>query len=106
MIGPILINTVGVAAAACSMASFVPQALKIVRERDATSVSLRMYVVTVLAFALWTSYGFLLKSWPLIGSNLVCLALAGLILCLKLRYRPRVLRPRSARQGTGQVPLG
>ena len=87
--GPILINAVGVAAAACSMASFVPQALKIVRERDAGSVSLRMYLVTIIAFALWTSYGVLLKSWPLIGSNLVSLSLAGLILFLKLRYGDR-----------------
>jgi MtN3 and saliva related transmembrane protein len=44
-----------------------------------------MYVVTVIGFALWSTYGVLLKSWPLIGSNLVCLALAGLILVLKIR---------------------
>lgn len=83
----LLINGVGVAAAACSMASFIPQALKIIRERDASSVSLRMYVVTVAGFALWTGYGVLLHSWPLVGSNLVCLALAGFILALKLRLR-------------------
>jgi MtN3 and saliva related transmembrane protein len=85
MSGQILINAVGVAAALCSMASFIPQAVKIVRERDASSVSLRMYVVTVIGFVLWSTYGVLLKSWPLVGSNLVSLALAGLILILKIR---------------------
>ena len=84
---PLAINTVGVAAALCSMSSFVPQVVKILREKNAGSVSLRMYVVTVTGFALWTAYGVLLKSWPLIGSNLVSLGLSGAILVLKRRYR-------------------
>jgi MtN3 and saliva related transmembrane protein len=78
---------VGVAAALCSMSSFVPQALKIWRERDAEAVSLRMYTVTVTGFALWIGYGVLLKSWPLVASNAVCLALSGLILGLTLRFK-------------------
>ena len=89
MTGPFFINTVGVLATACSMVSFIPQAVKIIRERDASSVSLRMYVVTVIGFTLWTAYGFLLKSWPLIGSNLISLSLAGFILILKIRDTPR-----------------
>ena len=81
-----MITAVGVAAAVCSMSSFVPQAVKIWRERDAASVSLRMYVVTVAGFSLWAAYGVALGSWPLVGSNLVCLALSAAILVLKLRY--------------------
>lgn len=81
----LVVNGVGVAAALCSMASFVPQAAKIIRERDASSVSLRMYVVTVVGFSLWLAYGALLGSWPLMASNAVSLTLAGLILVLKLR---------------------
>ncbi|MBS0334316.1 MAG: SemiSWEET transporter [Proteobacteria bacterium] len=80
-----VINAVGVAAALCSVGSFIPQAAKIVRERDASSVSLKMYVVTVIGFALWTTYGVLLGSWPLIVSNLVSFSLSGLVLVLKLR---------------------
>lgn len=81
----LLINALGVVAALCSMASFVPQVVKIWRERDASAVSLRMYIVTVTGFALWSAYGALLGSWPLVGSNLVCLGLAAAILTLKLR---------------------
>jgi MtN3 and saliva related transmembrane protein len=87
MTDQILINAVGVAAAICSMASFVPQVIKIIRARDASSVSTRMYIVTVVGFALWASYGMLLKSWPLIGSNLVSFSLSGLILILKFCFR-------------------
>ena len=39
------------------MTSFLPQVIKIAREKDASSVSLRMYVVTVTGFALWIVYG-------------------------------------------------
>ncbi len=81
------INAVGVVAAACSIGSFIPQVAKIVRERDASSVSLRMYVVTVTGFALWTVYGVLLASWPLTASNLVSLTLAAIVLILKIGYR-------------------
>lgn len=79
-------NAVGVGAAVCSMASFLPQILKIVRERDAASVSLRMYVVTVTGFCLWIAYGVLIDSWPVAGSNVVCLVLSATILALKWRY--------------------
>jgi MtN3 and saliva related transmembrane protein len=91
-----LVTTViGVLAALCSMASFAPQAIKILRERDASGVSLRMYAITVVGFSLWSAYGFMLRSWPLLGANLVCLALAGLILTLKLRDNRREDGPRS-----------
>ncbi len=68
------------------MSSFVPQIVKIVREKDASSISLRMYLVTVAGFVLWTAYGVLLGSWPVWASNAVNLALAGAILGLKWRY--------------------
>jgi len=79
------INSVGVAAALCSMASFIPQAIKIIREHDASSVSLRTYLATVAGFVLWLAYGVLLESWPLAAANAVSLSLASLILILKLR---------------------
>ncbi|MES2341376.1 MAG: SemiSWEET transporter [Pseudomonadota bacterium] len=80
---PSLTDLVGTLAALCSMASFVPQIAKIWREKDAASVSLRMYVVTVTGFVLWTAYGVLIESWPVAASNTVCLALSAAILTLK-----------------------
>jgi MtN3 and saliva related transmembrane protein len=79
-------NIVGVGAALCSMTSFVPQIVKIWKERDASSVSLRMYLVTVTGFVLWTVYGVLIGSWPVAASNIVCLALSAAILALKWRF--------------------
>jgi MtN3 and saliva related transmembrane protein len=85
-------NLVGVGAALCSMASFTPQIVKIWRERDASSVSLRMYVVTVAGFVLWTAYGLLTDSWPIAVSNTVCLVLSAAVLVLKWRFGIRNAR--------------
>jgi MtN3 and saliva related transmembrane protein len=82
-------NIVGTGAALCSMTSFAPQIVKIWRERDASSVSLRMYVVTVTGFCLWVAYGVLIDSWPVAVSNIVCLAMSATILGLKWRFSGR-----------------
>ena len=82
-----LADMVGTAAALCSMASFTPQIVKIWRERDAAAISLRMYVVTVTGFTLWTIYGVLTGSWPVIAANSICLLLSAVILALKWRFR-------------------
>jgi MtN3 and saliva related transmembrane protein len=84
--GQAIADAVGTAAGICSMSSFVPQIVKIVRARDASSVSLHMYLVTVTGFVLWITYGALLGSWPVWASNAVNLALAGTILGLRWRY--------------------
>ncbi len=78
-------DIVGTLAALCSMASFPPQIVRILRDREADAVSLRMYVVTVTGFSLWIAYGVLSRSWPVIGSNTVCLILSAIILGLKWR---------------------
>ena len=91
---PLIPTLLGAAAALCSMGSFVPQALKVLRTGDSSGVSTRMYVITVIGFLLWSAYAALLRSWPLLASTLVCTALSALILTLKLRDRsPRKAAP-------------
>ena len=53
----LLANVVGTAAALCSITSFAPQMIKIWREKDASSVSLKTYSLTVTCIVLWTTYG-------------------------------------------------
>ena len=66
------------------MVSFTPQAWKIIRTRETKDISAGMYSLTVSAFAFWCLYGALLREWPLIISNGVCLALSGFILAMTL----------------------
>ena len=93
----IIVDGLGIGAALCSMASFTPQVVKIWQAKDAGSVSLRMYAVSVLGFSLWTTYGVLIGRWPLVACNAVCLAMCVAILVLKWRYRD------AGRQVTGST---
>lgn len=93
-----LIDAIGVAAAGCSMSSFVPQLVKIWKDKDASSVSLKMFALTVIGFGLWMTYGVFKGGWPLVMSNAVCLALAAAILVSKLIVE-RGARPGTAHQG-------
>ena len=86
MADKVAIEIIGSAAALCSMTSFVPQLVKIWRERDAAAVSLRMYAVSVLGFSLWTAYGLLIVQWPVVACNAACLAMCLTILALKWRF--------------------
>ena len=74
-----LVSILGTAAAIASTVSFAPQALQIIRTRQTKDISLGMYTITVIGFALWCAYGVLLRQWPLIASNTICLALSGTI---------------------------
>lgn len=83
---PPIAAVVGAAAALLSITSFAPQILKIWKEKDASSVSLRTYIVTVTGFACWIVYGVLIKAWPVIASNLACLLMSGAVLAMKWRF--------------------
>jgi len=77
-------NIIGFIAGILSTTSFAPQVYKAWRE-GTQSISLRMYLITVTSFTLWTVYGLLLKSPPLIIFNALSLGMSGTILALKLR---------------------
>ena len=80
-------DLVGYAAAILTTVAFVPQALKSWRTRDLYGVSLTMYSLFTLGVALWLAYGIILGAWPIIVANVVTLALAGMVLALKILHR-------------------
>jgi MtN3 and saliva related transmembrane protein len=93
-VSALVADAVGVGAARCSMTSFAPQIAKMWRERDASSVSLRMYLVTVAGFSLWIAYGALVESWPVAVSNGISFVMSAAVLSLKWRFsRARARRP-------------
>ena len=85
----LLANVVGTAAALCSITSFAPQVIKIARERDASAVSLRTYVLTCTCFVLWTIYGVLTGALPIIIANALAGCMAASVLFMKWKFRDR-----------------
>lgn len=80
------IEWLGYAAAILTSIAFVPQAVKTIRSRDTSGISLGMYVIFTIGIGFWFAYGLALGSWPMILANITTFALAATILLLKLRH--------------------
>ena len=76
----------GYIAATCTTLSFVPQAMKTIRTRDTSGISLSMYVVFTVGIGFWFGYGVFLQSWPMIVSNAITFGLSSTNLGLKLKH--------------------
>ena len=48
---------------------------------------LAMILIFVLGVSLWLAYGVMVGAWPIVIANAITLALAGLILIMKLRFQ-------------------
>ena len=81
-----LIDLAGTAGAALTTLCWLPQAVKLVREKNTRALSLPATAAFTLGIGLWLIYGLGIGDWPLIGSNAVTLALMLPILAMKLRY--------------------
>lgn len=80
------VTLLGLVAAALTTFAFLPQTIKTWRTRSTKDISLGMFAVLVIGIVLWLIYGLIRQDVPLIAANTVTLALAAIILVLKLRY--------------------
>ncbi|MFN3712513.1 MAG: SemiSWEET transporter [Alcanivoracaceae bacterium] len=77
----------GMMAAFCTTFAFVPQVVKVVRDRDTRGISLGMYSIFCVGVALWLSYGLMIRDLPIIVANVITLALASCVLIISWRQR-------------------
>jgi len=85
-----LINTsdlIGYIAAFLTTLAFVPQAHQSWKSRDLSGISLPMYSLFSLGVLGWLIYGLMIKSWPIIMANSITLALACVVLFLKIKHK-------------------
>lgn len=80
------IDYTGLLGALLTTLSFVPQALKCLRQGSTEGISLLMYALFVTGLIFWLLYGLLLMSWPIILANSCTLVFAGAILGMKIRH--------------------
>ena len=81
-----LVDIIGATGAALTTLCWLPQALKVIREKETRALSLPATAAFTLGLALWLIYGLAIDDWPLIGSNAASLALMAPILAMKLRH--------------------
>jgi MtN3 and saliva related transmembrane protein len=78
-----LIDVIG---ATLTRLCWLPQAIKVIREKETRALSLPAMAAFTLGVVLWLIYSLAIGDWPLIGSNAVTLALMLSIVAMKLRY--------------------
>ncbi|MGD0417989.1 MAG: SemiSWEET transporter [Xanthobacteraceae bacterium] len=86
MMTPGPVNAIGATGAILTTLCWVPQTLKIIRERETRAISLPGTTLCVTGVLLWLVYGLAIVDGPLIGSSIVTLAMTATILVLKLRH--------------------
>ncbi len=80
------ITIVGLVAACFTTFSFIPQAMKIMREKETRDLSLLMCLSLETGIFLWFIYGMLLKNLPIILANGITLIFTTVVLVLKLKF--------------------
>ncbi|MEK6828796.1 MAG: SemiSWEET transporter [Nanoarchaeota archaeon] len=78
---------IGFVATGLTTGSLVPQVIKIYRTKDASSISLSMYVMYFVGILMWIAYGFHLDSTPIHISNFFGFIFSLSIIIMKIRYK-------------------
>jgi len=94
------VEVLGSLAAFNTTVCWVPQALKILREKRTEGISLITQSSFTLGVALWAAYGMILHDWPIVAANVTTLFLSAAILMLKIRYSRRPSSQSSKIEGT------
>ena len=81
------VTIIGLAAAVCTTASFVPQAMKTIKTKDTSAISLYMYALFGFGTLLWLLFGLFSENLPIIIANAVTLVFAIIILFYKIKYK-------------------
>ncbi len=80
-------SLLGYFAASLTTFAFLPQLLKVWKQKSARDISLITFLLFSAGILLWLLYGIAIKAWPVIAANSVTFVLAVLILYFRIRYR-------------------
>ena len=78
-------ETIGWLASVLTTFSFVPQAIKVIRTKDTSSISLWMYSLFTVGILFWLVYGVMMRNGPMTFANVTTLVLAVIILRAKIK---------------------
>lgn len=75
---------IGSLAAVMTTGAFIPQAVKTIKSKDTSGISLGMYIIMIIGASLWIGYGRLTGDKPIQVGNSITLLFLIPILYLKL----------------------
>jgi len=80
------ITIIGLVAAAFTTFSFIPQAIKLIKEKETKNLSLLMCISLETGIFLWFVYGLLIGNLPIVAANGVTLIFTTIVLVLKFKF--------------------
>jgi len=80
------VMAIGLAGAALTTFSFLPQTIKAVKTKHTKDLSMPMLVMLIAGISLWVTYGLIIKDIPLIAANSISLILMVVMFFLKRKY--------------------
>lgn len=81
------INHIGFIAACLTSMAFVPQVIKVIRDKQTDGISLPMYLIFVSGVIFWIIYGLLIKDMAIIMANVITFSLAFPVLIMVIKNR-------------------
>lgn len=78
---------IGWIASCLTTASFIPQAVQVIKTKCTQGISLPMYIMFVSGVCLWLVHGIQVQDTPLIMANVVTLIFASIVLFYKIKYK-------------------
>jgi len=81
-----MVEILGIGAGIITSVSSLPQMIKIIREKKAEDVSLKMLLLLILGVGLWIAYGFFKNDIPIIVTNILSLGINIAVLVLRIKY--------------------
>ncbi|MBN1907490.1 MAG: SemiSWEET transporter [Deltaproteobacteria bacterium] len=81
------VTWLGLIAAFCTTISLLPQAIKVITQKQTRDISLTMYIIFTSGVLLWLIYGILTKDMPVMLANAITFVLSFTILLLKIKYK-------------------
>jgi len=79
-----MFEAIGYIAAILTTISFLPQAIKTIKSKDTSSISLTMYVIFTIGVLLWLVYGIYIRDWALSLANGFTAVFSIIILSYKI----------------------
>lgn len=79
-------DLIGIVAAVITTLCWLPQVVRLIRTKETAAISLFSYRIFALGILLWLVYGMMIRSIPVVASNIATFILLMVIIILKLRY--------------------
>ncbi len=80
------VSLLGYVAGAFTMVAFLPQLVRALRTRSTGDLSFPMLAMMASGVALWSIYGFMVGSLPIVVPNAIMCAMVLALMVLRIRY--------------------